>query len=153
MGDYSINFSDWSITYNNLFFSVVFEEISDDDKAFEHCMEDIILKLLNVKTMTDANEATRCEFILAILHASIAIAKKLTSQDIFIVLQKDVSCEDATGRVDYAIKSLEDLLCITEGKPRNIKIGCAQVGLLSTFSLSNILEILMMVYFLESGAT
>ncbi|GBC10734.1 hypothetical protein RclHR1_09860011 [Rhizophagus clarus] len=109
-----------------LFFSVVFEEISDDDKAFKHCMEDIILKLSNVETMTDANEATRCEFISAILHASIAIAKKLTSQDIFIVLQKDVSGEDATGRVDYAIKSLEDLLCITEGKPRNIKIGYAQ---------------------------
>ena len=98
-------------------------------------MEDIILKLSNVKTMTDANEATRCEFISSILHASIAIAKKLTSQDIFIVLQKDISGEDATGRVDYAIKSLEDLLCITEGKPRNIKIGYAQVGLLFTFSL------------------
>jgi hypothetical protein len=98
-------------------------------------MEDIILKLSNVETMTDANEATRCEFISSILHASIAIAKKLTSQDIFIVLQKDISGEDATGRVDYAIKSLEDLLCITEGKPRNIKIGYAQVGLLSTFSL------------------
>ena len=72
---------------------------------------------------------------------------------IFLVLQKDISGEDTKGRVDYAIKSLEDLLCITEGKPRNIKIGYAQVGLLSTFSLSNILEILMMVYFLESGAT
>jgi hypothetical protein len=93
-------------------------------------MEDIILKLSNVETMTDANEATRCEFISAILHASIAIAKKLTSQDIFIVLQKDVSGEDAMGRVDYAIKSLEDLLCITEGKPHNIKIGYAQVHLL-----------------------
>ncbi|GES95605.1 hypothetical protein GLOIN_2v1511347 [Rhizophagus clarus] len=107
-------------------FTPVFEEISGDDKAFEHCMEDIILKLSNVETMTDANEATRCEFISSILHASIAIAKKLTSQDIFIVLQKDISGEDATGRVDYAIKSLEDLLCITEGKPRNIKIGYAQ---------------------------
>src|SRR5579871_1690750 len=107
---------------NRLFFSVVFEEISDDDKAFKHCMEDIILKLSNVETMTDANKATRCEFISAILHASIAIAKKLTSQDI--------SGEDSTGRVDYAIKALEDLLCITEGKPRNIKIGYAQVRLL-----------------------
>ena len=116
-------------------------------------MEDIILKLSNVKIMTDANEVTRCKFISAILHASIAIAKKLTTQDIFIVLQKDISGKDATVQVDYAIKSLEDLLCITEEKPRNIKIGYAQVGLLSTFSLSNILEILMMVYFLESGAT
>ena len=60
-------------------------------------MEDIILKLSNVETMTDANEATRYEFILAILHASIVIAKKLTSQDIFIVFQKDVSSENTTG--------------------------------------------------------
>ncbi|PKY39650.1 hypothetical protein RhiirA4_240730 [Rhizophagus irregularis] len=52
-------------------FTPVFEEISDDDKAFKHCMEDIILKLSNVETMTDANEATRCEFISAILHASL----------------------------------------------------------------------------------
>jgi hypothetical protein len=47
--------------------------------------------------MIDANEATHCEFISLILHASIAIAKKLTSQDIFIVFQKDMSGEDATG--------------------------------------------------------
>ena len=92
-------------------------------------MEDIILKLSNVETMTDANEATCCEFILVILHASIAIAKKITTQDIFIVLQKDISGENVTGRVDYAIKSLEELLCITEGKPRNIKIDYAQVSL------------------------
>jgi hypothetical protein len=80
--------------------------------------------------MTDANETTRCEFISAILHASIAIAKKLTFQNIFIVLQKDISGEDSTGQVDYAIKALKDLLCITEGKPRNIKIGYAQMCLL-----------------------
>ena len=85
-------------------------------------MEDIILKLSNVEIMTDANETTCCEFISSILHAFITIAKKLTSQDIFIVFQKDVSGEDATGRVDYAIKSLEDLLCITEGKPQNIRL-------------------------------
>jgi hypothetical protein len=107
-------------------------------KAFEHCMEDIILKLSNVETMTDANEATRCEFISAILHASIAIAKKLTSQDIFIVLQKDVSDEDAKS--------------ITEGKPRNIKIGYAQVRLLhrSVFFRRFNINIL---FFLESSAT
>ncbi|GES76921.1 hypothetical protein GLOIN_2v1764523 [Rhizophagus clarus] len=77
-------------------FTPVFEEISDDDKAFEHCMEDIILKLSNEETMADANEAT--------------------------LLRKDISGEYSTGRVDYAIKALEDLLCITEGKTRNIKI-------------------------------
>ena len=79
MGDYSFNFPDWNITYNNLFFSTVFEEINDNDKAFKHCMKNIILKLSNVKPMADANEATCYEFISLILHASIAIAKKLTS--------------------------------------------------------------------------
>src|SRR3954453_8260679 len=92
-------------------------------------MEDIILKLSNVETMTDANEATRCEFISAILHVSIAIAKNITSQDIFIVLQKDISSKDAIGRIDYTIKSLKDLLCITEEKLQNIKIRYAQVSL------------------------
>ena len=111
------------LTYFSL--PAVFEKISDDDKAFKHCMEDIILKLSNVEIMTDANEVTCCKFISAILHASIAIAKKLTSQDIFIVLQKDISGEDATDRIDYTIKSLEDLLYVAEGKPRNIKIGYA----------------------------
>ncbi|RGB23638.1 hypothetical protein C1646_774223 [Rhizophagus diaphanus] len=76
--------------------------------------------------MTDANEATRFKFISAILHTSITIAKKLTSQDIFIVLQKDISGKDATGWMDYAIKSLEELLCITEEKPCNIKIRYVQ---------------------------
>ncbi|RIA83674.1 hypothetical protein C1645_833461 [Glomus cerebriforme] len=107
-------------------FTPVFEEINDDDKAFCHYMDDIILKLSNMETMTDTNEAMHCEFISAILHASITIAKNLTSQDIFIVLQKDISGEDAIGRVDYAIKSLEDLLCITERKSCNIKIRYAQ---------------------------
>ena len=129
----------YTVVITTYFFSTVFEEINDNDKALNHCMEDIILKLSNVETMTDANEATRCEFISAILHASIAIAKNITSQDIFIVLQKDISGEDATGWVDYAIKSLEDLLCITEGKPCNIKIGYAQVSLfvLSVYWLWN----------------
>jgi len=66
---------------NLIFFSANFEKINDDDKAFEHYIEDIILKLSNVKIMINANEAMRCEFISAILHASIAIIKKLTSQD------------------------------------------------------------------------
>ncbi|RIA82759.1 hypothetical protein C1645_834865 [Glomus cerebriforme] len=62
-----------------LFFTIIFEEINDNDKTFEHYMEDIILKLSNVKTMTDTNKMTCCKFISLILHASIIIAKKLTS--------------------------------------------------------------------------
>ncbi|CAB4445684.1 unnamed protein product [Rhizophagus irregularis] len=66
-------------------FTSVFEEINNDDKAFGHCMDDIILKLSNVESMTDANEAMRCEFISAILHASIAIAKNLTLFLLFLL--------------------------------------------------------------------
>ncbi|CAG8526623.1 4921_t:CDS:2 [Paraglomus occultum] len=77
----------------------LFEEIDDNDKAFNHCMDDIILKLSNVETMTDANEATRCEFISAIL------------------MRRSISLNELPP------KWLEDLLCITEGKPHNIKIG------------------------------
>jgi len=73
--------------------------------------------------MADANEATRCEFISSILHASIAITRRLTNKEINVELQIDVSGEEASGRVDYAITEMEDLLCITEGKPRNVKIG------------------------------
>ncbi|GES89413.1 hypothetical protein GLOIN_2v1561751 [Rhizophagus clarus] len=57
---------------------------------------------------------------------SLTITKKFTFQDIFIVLQKDVFNKDATGRVDYMIKSLKDFLCITERKPCNIKIRYTQ---------------------------
>ena len=76
--------------------------------------------------MIEANEATRCEFISSILHASIAIARRLTDKEINIELQRDISGEEASGRVDYAITGMEDLLCITEGKPRNVKIGYLQ---------------------------
>ncbi|RIA82851.1 hypothetical protein C1645_743483 [Glomus cerebriforme] len=109
-------------------FTPVFEEINDDDKTFEYCIEDIILKLSNMETMTDTNEVMHCEFISAILHASIIIAKNLIFQDIFIVLQKDISGKDVTGQVNYTIKSLEEFLYITEEKSRNIKIGYAQVS-------------------------
>ena len=60
-------------------------------------MANIILKLSNVKTITDTNEAMCCEFILSILYASIAIAKKLIFQNIFIVLQKNISDKNATS--------------------------------------------------------
>lgn len=53
----------------------MFKETNSNDKAFNHCMDDIIPKLSNMETMTDTNEATRCEIISAILHALIDVAK------------------------------------------------------------------------------
>jgi len=51
--------------------------------------------------MTEANEATRCTFIESILHASIAIARKQTNKEIDIEYQREISGEEATGRVDF----------------------------------------------------
>jgi len=113
----------------------VVETIDDNDKALKHCVKDIILILNNIETMTDANEATRCEFIASILHASVAIARRTTKEKIFISLQKDISGEEVSGRVDYSIKGRDELMCIAEGKPRNIKIGYLQVRSIWTVSL------------------
>ncbi|CAG8789815.1 280_t:CDS:2, partial [Dentiscutata erythropus] len=106
-------------------FNPVYEEIGDDDKALKRCMKEIILRLSNLETIQDStNEATRCVFITSILNASIAITRKLTNNEkIYIAYQDDVSGEDSSGRVDYSIKGYEDLICIAEGKPRNVEIG------------------------------
>lgn len=77
--------------------------------------------------MTDGNEAPRRIFIESILHASIDIAKRKSNKEIYIEYHREISGEEATGRVDFVISGIEDLLFITEGKPRNIKIGYLQV--------------------------
>ncbi|CAG8758614.1 24026_t:CDS:2 [Dentiscutata erythropus] len=114
-----------NITYIKQFIPI-FEKIDDDDEALKQCFSEITLRLSQIKSMTDANEATRRTFIESILHASIAIARRRTNKEIDIEYQREVSGEESTGRVDFAISGIEDLLCITEGKPRNIKIGYLQ---------------------------
>ncbi|RHZ86705.1 hypothetical protein Glove_46g198 [Diversispora epigaea] len=86
-----------------------------------------------------ANEATRCVFITSILNASLAIARRVTEEEkVYISYQRAVSGEEASGRVDYAIKGKEDLVCITEGKPRNVEIGYLQnIKQLESASLMN----------------
>ncbi|CAG8772573.1 21231_t:CDS:2 [Gigaspora margarita] len=79
-------------------------------------MVDVIKNLTrNVKSVTDANEATRYE-----LHASITIAWRSTDKEINVELQRDISSEEASGRIDYAIAGMANLLCITEEKLQNI---------------------------------
>ncbi|CAG8730433.1 14483_t:CDS:2, partial [Dentiscutata heterogama] len=109
-------------------FNPVYEEIGDGDKDLKQCMKEIILRLSNLEIMQDStNEATRCIFITSILNASIAITRKLTNdEEIYIAYQDDVSGEDSVGRVDYSIRGNEDLICIAEGKPRNVEIGYLQ---------------------------
>ncbi|PKY57441.1 hypothetical protein RhiirA4_478501 [Rhizophagus irregularis] len=52
----------------------------------------------------------------AILHACINIVRELTGKKISLNSQFEVVGEENTGRVDYAIQALEELICITEGK-------------------------------------
>jgi hypothetical protein len=113
---------------------VVFEEIDDDDVDLKHCVGTISRLLTAIETLSDTNEATRCEFISAILLAAVCLARKVSNEDIFISFQKHVAGEEATGRVDYSIQGKENLICIAEGKPRNIKIGYLQV-----WSVSNVI--------------
>jgi len=81
-------------------------------------------------TVVESNEAIRCEYISTILHACIHIVKKYTGKEISLNPQFEVVGEENTGRVDYAIKAFEELICITEGKQHQISIGFAQVSMI-----------------------
>jgi hypothetical protein len=76
--------------------------------------------------LADSNEAMCCEYISAILHASLYIVKRITDKELTLALQLEVVGEESTGRVDYAIKALEELLRITEGKLHQVVMGFAQ---------------------------
>ena len=57
--------------------------------------------------IADSNEAMRCEYISAILHASLYIVKRITQKELTLELQLEIVGEENSGRVDYAIKALE----------------------------------------------
>ncbi|CAB4484629.1 unnamed protein product [Rhizophagus irregularis] len=100
--------------------------IGDDNEDLLHCLKDIRLRLRNMGTVVESNEAIRCEYISAILHACINIVRKHTGKEISLNPQLEVVGEENTGRVDFAIRALEELICITEGKQHQITIGFAQ---------------------------
>ncbi|PKY35167.1 hypothetical protein RhiirB3_455611 [Rhizophagus irregularis] len=54
------------------------------------------------------------------------IKRKITDKELTLAPQLEVVGEESTGRVDYAIKALEELLCITEGKLHQVVMGFAQ---------------------------
>ncbi|POG58210.1 hypothetical protein GLOIN_2v1732611 [Rhizophagus irregularis DAOM 181602=DAOM 197198] len=66
--------------------------------------------------VVESNEAIRCEYISAILHACINIVRELTGKKISLNPQFEVVGEKNTNR----------LICITEGKQYQIAIGFAQ---------------------------
>ncbi|GES90374.1 hypothetical protein GLOIN_2v1502041 [Rhizophagus clarus] len=103
-------------------------KLDDDDEELVQCIKEIKRRLGNMGTLlADSNEAMRCEYISTILHASLYIVKRIISdKDLTLVPQLEVVGEESTGRVDYAIKTLEELICITEGKLHQVTMGFAQ---------------------------
>src|SRR5438128_1998762 len=75
-------------------------------------------------TVADSNESR--EYILPILHASVSIARRLTSKKMIIRPKQENVGEEVSGRVDYVISEIEDFLCITEGKQNMPAIGFVQ---------------------------
>ena len=77
--------------------------------------------------IADSNEAKRCEYIQVILHASPYIVKRVTQKGLTLEPQLEVVGDENGGRVDYAIKALEELICITEGEASPNSYGfCAE---------------------------
>src|SRR6266542_2016387 len=78
-----------------------------------------------------SNEAVRCSYIEAILLSAMYIVKDITRKRISLEPQFEVVGEEATERVDYAIKKIidslnEELICITEGKQNQEVLGIMQ---------------------------
>ncbi|RIA86461.1 hypothetical protein C1645_829226 [Glomus cerebriforme] len=102
-------------------------KLEDDDEELVQCIKEIKRRLGNMGSiLADSNEAIRCEYISAILHASLYIVKRITDKELTLAPQLEIIGEESTGWVDYAIKALEELLCITEGKLHQVVMGFAQ---------------------------
>ena len=107
-------------------FCIEIHILEDDDEELLQCIKEIKRRLANMGTVADSNEAMRSSYIEVILHTALHIIRKLIPHDLSLCPQFEVVGEDSTGRVDWAIKELEDLLAITEGKQNLVAIGIAQ---------------------------
>ncbi|GBC08740.1 hypothetical protein RclHR1_08350010 [Rhizophagus clarus] len=107
-------------------FKPVTHPIDEDSPEFKLCIDDILRKIRNMGPVVDSNEAMRCEYISAILHTAVSLLEGLV-----ITPQMNITGEENTGRVDYAIKKilddlLEEIICITEGKQNQATVGICQ---------------------------
>ncbi|GBB89276.1 hypothetical protein RclHR1_15980002 [Rhizophagus clarus] len=102
---------------------------TDDDEELQQCIIEIKRKLCSMGTLipADNNEAVRNEYISSILHAAINIIRRITSKEISLFpAQLQVMGDENGGRVNYAIMSLEELICITESKQYSVNVGFVQ---------------------------
>ncbi|EXX62867.1 hypothetical protein RirG_157770 [Rhizophagus irregularis DAOM 197198w] len=91
-------------------------------------MAEILVRLKNYGTLVvDSLEAMRNEYVVAILHTAINITRDSTGEELSMRPEYEVIGDESTGRVDFAIKKAENLICVTEDKPqRNVVERFAQ---------------------------
>ena len=127
---FSVYYSQTIMWVDGLILTLHFLEIytiEDTDEELKQCIREIKHRLENMGTiLVNSNEAMRCEYISVILHTSLCIVKRITKEEITLAPQLEIVGEENTGWVDYAIKDLEELICITEGKLYQMVIGFAQ---------------------------
>ncbi|GBB94481.1 hypothetical protein RclHR1_23620003 [Rhizophagus clarus] len=92
-------------------------EIKEDNKHFLLCMADINLRLQSYGTlMMTSLESMRNEYVSTILHTALRIAEDATNKKFSMKPEYEIIGDESCGRVDYAIKDEESLICITEDK-------------------------------------
>ncbi|RIB16147.1 hypothetical protein C2G38_2143232 [Gigaspora rosea] len=99
-------------------------------EVFEDCVKEIKARLSAIGNVGDQNEAQRSHFITSILVSAVNSVPNTILRSQFEIIG-DVS----SGRVDYAIKKIypqltgsgfEEIICVTEAKQIDIKVGVAQ---------------------------
>src|SRR3954447_17405833 len=118
-------------TISELLIFIEMEKIGDDDKDLQYCLAEIKRKMEIIGPAKSSNEAVRCSYIKAVLLSAIFIVKRIVRKRMSLEPQFEVVGDEATGRVDYAIKKIidslnEELICITEGKQNQEMLGIMQ---------------------------
>ena len=87
-------------------------KIQDTDKHFEHCMAEILVRLKNYGSLVvDSLEAMRNEYVVAILHTAINITRDATGREFSMRPEYEVTGDESSGRVDFAIKVMGYFFC------------------------------------------
>ena len=80
-------------------------KIQDTDKHFDHFMAEILVRLKNYGSLVvDSLEAMRNEYVVAIFHTAINITKDETGREFSMRPEYEVTGDESSGRVDFAIK-------------------------------------------------
>ena len=75
-------------------------------------MTEILVRLKNYGTLVmDSLEAMRNEYLVAILHTAINITRDSTGEELSMRPEYEVTGDESSGRVDFAIKVMGYFFC------------------------------------------